>query len=94
MFREHCWKKRNIVWKILCCFSVSMLYVDGLIVLCLTPFSTVFHFYRGGQCTYHAFLVSFKPTLRTIVFPNHCLLSYRTIIETMDSGERGINPVI
>ena len=31
--------------------------------------------------------------LRTIFFPSHWLLSHITIVETMDSGERGMNLV-
>ena len=34
----------------------------------------------------------YLPVLRTISFPGHCLLSY-TIIEKIDSGEKGMNPV-
>ena len=33
-----------------------MSLIDRLIVLCLTPFSTVFQLYQGGQCTYPCFL--------------------------------------
>ena len=35
----------------------------------------------------------FKPVLHTIFFPSHWLLSHITIVKTMDSGERGMNPV-
>ena len=35
---------------------------------------------------------SFK-VLRTIFFPSHWLLSHLTIVETTDSGDRGMNPV-
>ena len=40
-----------------------------------------------------AFLGFFLPVLCTIFFPGHWLLSHVTIVETMDSNERGINPV-
>ena len=46
-----------------------------------------------GQCTIHAFLEFFQPVLSTIFFPSHWLLSLITIVETNDSGERGMNPV-
>ena len=41
----------------------------------------------------HALLELFQPVLRTIFFPSHWLLSHITIVETTDSGERGMNPV-
>ena len=41
----------------------------------------------------HAFLELFKPVLSTIFFPSHWLLSHITIVETIDSSERGMNPV-
>ena len=41
----------------------------------------------------HAFLEFFLPVLRTIFFPSRWLLSHITIVETTDSGERGMNPV-
>ena len=59
-------------------------------------FSTVFQLYRSGQCTYPCFpgvFIFSKPVLRTIFFPSHWLLSHITIVETADSGERGMNPV-
>ena len=34
------------------------------------------------------------PALRTIFFASHWLLSYITIVKAMDSGERGMNPVV
>ena len=39
------------------------------------------------------FLEFFKPVLRTIFFQSHWLLSHITIVPTMDSSERGMNPV-
>ena len=35
----------------------------------------------------------FSPVLCTVFFASNGLLSYITIVETMDSGERGLNPV-
>ena len=47
-----------------------------------------------SQCTYPCFPgVLFKPVPCTLFFPSHWLLSHITIIETMDSRERGMNPV-
>ena len=41
----------------------------------------------------HAFLVFFQPVLRTIFFSSHWLLSHIAIVQTMDSGFRGMNLV-
>ena len=41
----------------------------------------------------HAFLEFLQPVLGTIFFPSHWLLSDITIVETTDSGKRGMNPV-
>ena len=41
----------------------------------------------------HAFLEFFIPVLCTIFFQNHWLLCHITTVETMDSGESGMNPV-
>ena len=41
----------------------------------------------------HAFLEFFKPVLHTMFFPSHLLISHITIVETEDSGEKGMNPV-
>ena len=41
----------------------------------------------------HAYLEFFYPVLPTILFPRHWLLSHITIVETTDSGEKGMNPV-
>ena len=35
----------------------------------------------------------FCPVFRTIFIPSHWLLSNTSVVETMDSGERGMNPV-
>ena len=53
--------------------------------------STVFQINCGSQCTYPCFLGVFF--LKTVFFPSHWLLSQITIVETTDSGERGMNPV-
>ena len=43
----------------------------------------------------HALQEFFYPVLRTVSFPSHWLLSDDIIIaETMDSGVRGMNPVL
>ena len=41
----------------------------------------------------HAFQGFFLTALDTILFPSHLLLSHITNVETMDSGERKMNPV-
>ena len=41
----------------------------------------------------HCLLEFFSPVLCTIYFPRHRLLSQITIVETTDSGERGMNRV-
>ena len=41
----------------------------------------------------HAFLAFFTPLFQTISFPSDWLLSHITIVETMESGERGMIPV-
>ena len=68
---------------------------DWLIVWCLTPFSTVLQLHRGGQYTYPCIpgVLLTDTSHRLIFFPSHWLLSHVTIIETTDSGERGMNPV-
>ena len=42
----------------------------------------------------HAFLEFSVTVLHTILFQNHLLLSHATVAEIMDSGEKGMNPVI
>ena len=57
------------------------------------PFSTLFHL-DGSQNTYPCFPGAlFRQILRTVFFPSYWLLSHVTTIETIDRGERGINPV-
>ena len=59
----------------------------------LTPFSTLFQLYRGSQLTYRCFSGVLTPVRRKLFFPRHWVLSHIIIIETMDSGERGMDPV-
>ena len=51
------------------------------------PFSTVFQLHHGGKCTYPCF-----PGV-VLITTSHWLLSHITIVETVDSGERGMDPV-
>ena len=58
----------------------------------LSPFSTVFQLYCSGQCTY-----LFFPGVLLTTSPHDILskpLSHITIVETMDDGESGMNPVV
>ena len=71
-----------------------MKMVMTLIVKFLLLFSTVFQLYRSGQCTYPCFpgvLLTSNPhdilSKPLVTFPI-------TIVETTDSSERGMNPVI
>ena len=62
-------------------------------VWCLTLFSKLSQLYRGGQ-----FILSMIPGasftgVHTITFPSHWQLFHVAIVETIDSGERGMNPV-
>ena len=57
------------------------------------PFSTYFSYITAASTPTHAFLEFFLPVLCKIFFPSHRLLSHITIIKTMDSSERGMNPV-
>ena len=56
-------------------------------------FQQYFNYMAAESAPIHSFLKFFLPLLRTIFFPSHCLLSHITIVETTDSGERGMNPV-
>ena len=61
-------------------------------------FNAVFNFFifhRGDQCTYSCFPGILFTNSFYIFFRSHWLLFHITIVETMDSGERGmtmINP--
>ena len=57
-------------------------------------FSTVFQFYRDGQCTYPCFPGDLLPVPHTKFFPSHWQFSNKTILKTTDRGERGMNPII
>ena len=54
----------------------------------------IFSSYTAVACApIYAFLEFFKPVLCTMFFPSHWLVSHKTIFETMESGERSMNPV-
>ena len=59
----------------------------------LTPFQRYFSYIEAVCAPIHAFLEFFTPLLRTIFFPSHWLPFHITIVETTDSGARGMNPV-
>ena len=61
-----------------------------VIIWCLLPYSTVFQLVSA---TIHDFLEFFPHLLRAIFFQSHLLLSHILIVKTMDSSERGMNPV-
>ena len=52
-----------------------------------------FSYIAATSAPTYAFLEFSLPLLSTIFFPSHWLLYHITIAETMDSGERGMNPV-
>ena len=56
-------------------------------------FQQYFSYIAAASAPIHAFMDFFKPVLRKILFPSLWLLSRITIVEKMDSGERGINLV-
>ena len=49
--------------------------------------------FATASASIYAFLEFFLLVLHTVFFQNHWLLSHIIIAETMESGERGINPV-
>ena len=51
------------------------------------------HVCYGGQCTYPCFPAVLLINTPYSTLRSHCLLSHITIVEPMDSGERGMNPV-
>ena len=64
-------------------FSYYQLSVFQLLVYCLC------------QCSYQSFpVVSLLPVLHTIFLWSHWLLSHRTIIRAMNSGEWWMNPLV
>ena len=56
-------------------------------------FSTLFQLNVAVSAPFPAFLQFFQPVLCIIFFRSHWLLSNITIVETMDTCERGMNPV-
>ena len=52
-----------------------------------------FHYIMVAIAPIHAFLEFFQPVPYTIFYLSKCLLFYLTIVETMDNGEREMNPV-
>ena len=59
-----------------------------------TPFSTEFRLYRGGQCTYPCLSgVLLTRTPHNILSKPLAAFRRLTIVETMESGEKEMNPV-
>ena len=56
-------------------------------------FQQNFSYIMAASAPIYAFLEFIEPVLCTIFFSSHWLLSHITIVETMDSSERGMNPV-
>ena len=57
------------------------------------PFSTVFQLYRSGQCTYSCFPGVLLISDLHSILSKPLAVSHTTIVETMDSSEREMNPV-
>ena len=74
-------------------FYIIFMHILLNIEWCLTPFSTIFQLFRGGQCTYPCFPGVLLTSIPHNIFPSHWLLSRITIVETTERGERGMNPV-
>ena len=58
-------------------------------------FNTTFNSIRlsqGSQCTYASFPEILLTSILLNTLLSHWLLSHVTIVDTMDSGERGMNP--
>ena len=70
-----------------------LLAIISMIIWCTLVFPTLSQLYRGGQYTYPCFPSIISSVLRTIFVPSHPLLFNITIMEIMDNGERGMNPV-
>ena len=64
-----------------------------LIVWCLTPFSTVFQLYHGGQCTYSCFPGVLVTSTQHNILSKPLATFPHNNVRTTDSGERGMNPV-
>ena len=85
-------------WKYLtACEKIKGLKVlknDWWIARCLTPtFHGISVISQRPSAPIHAFLEFFLPVFHTIYFPSHWLLSHTTIVEAIESAERGMNPV-
>ena len=81
-------KTRVCLGKVKPPFARVLLYsIQWLIVWYCTPFSTVFQLYRGGTCTYPCILGVL------LTSTSHNVLSHITIVETVDSDDRDMNPV-
>ena len=65
----------------------------NLPMLSWSSFNLFFSYIAVAGAHIHAFLKFLQPALRTILFPIHWLLFHITIVETMDSDQRGMNPV-
>ena len=74
-------------------FSQMNDWLIGLLYGVWCHFQQYFSYIVVVNAPIHAFLVLFYPTLWTTFFPNYWLLSDVTPVETMDSSERGMNPV-
>ena len=74
------------------CFE-KRINIKKIMEWCLTRFSTAFQLYHSGQCTYPCFPGILLTSTPHNILPSHWLLSYITIVEITDSGERGMNPV-
>ena len=77
---ENKWDYHNIVWIIDCMVFNAIL--NSISVISRWPVHLSMFSWS-----------SFKSVLHTIFSPSHWLFSHVTIVETMDSCERGINPV-
>ena len=101
----NCHLKTLSLWKSL---KLDVWERVNAIVWCLMPISIVFQLYHGGQSTCLCFpWVLLTSTLHNILSKphlpdNHCWnngqrwesrICQITVVETMDSGERGMNPV-
>ena len=69
-------------------FRLRIGWIIDRMTACRLTFSTLFHLYRGSQCTYPSIQL---PVVPIIIFISHWLLSHITIIETIDSGKRRMN---